>query len=208
MVRGRSLPEKLERCQYFLQSWARHRYDNLGKQIKDLRKKRAKILNDNATKSVREEMDQISAEIEKLTDMEETHWKQRSRVNWLGQGDRNTAYFHGYASGRKKKNNIRSLQDDRGLMVFEDLEKARVIKDYFNGLFTTNGIARSDLDEILACNIPRVPDDICKKLEEPFTADEIKRAVFQMHPTKSPGPDGFSPVFFQKFWPMIGGDCY
>lgn len=36
-------------------------------------------------------------------------------------------------------------------------------------------------------------------LLQPYTLDEVKQALFQMHPSKSPGPDGMSHFFFQKY---------
>jgi hypothetical protein len=39
--------------------------------------------------------------IEKILDQEEMYWNQRSRANWLQNGDKNTTYFHSYASARK-----------------------------------------------------------------------------------------------------------
>ena len=37
-------------------------------------------------------------------------------------------------------------------------------------------------------------------------ANEVKRALFSMHPNKSPGPYGMSPGFYQKFWGIVGED--
>ena len=39
-----------------------------------------------------------------------------------------------------------------------------------------------------------------------YTSKEIQTTLFQMHPSKSPGPDGMSPFFFQKYWHIVGTD--
>ena len=44
------------------------------------------------------------------------------------------------------------------------------------------------------------------QLLQPYTLEEIKRALFQMHSSKSLGPDGMSPFFFQKYWHIVGND--
>lgn len=42
----------------------------------------------------------------------------------------------------------------------------------------------------------------------PLSVDEVKSAVFQIHPDKSTGLDRFTPGFFQKFWNLINMDMF
>lgn len=51
-----------------------------------------------------------------------------------------------------------------------------------------------------------VSEELNEDLTKEFTADEVRAALRQMHPTKAPGPDGMSAVFFQKYWDIIGSD--
>lgn len=51
-----------------------------------------------------------------------------------------------------------------------------------------------------------VTPDMNDMLLVEFTYDEVKRALFQMHPTKASGPDGMNPLFFQKYWHIVGTD--
>lgn len=39
-----------------------------------------------------------------------------------------------------------------------------------------------------------------------FSEDEITVTLKQMNPTKAPGPDGMTPIFFQKLWHVVGKD--
>lgn len=36
--------------------------------------------------------------------------------------------------------------------------------------------------------------------------EEVRAALFHMHPEKSPGPDGMTPSFFQQHWDIVGDD--
>ncbi|KAL9659621.1 hypothetical protein QQ045_024428 [Rhodiola kirilowii] len=55
--------------------------------------------------------------------------------------------------------------------------------------------------------IPKVvTDEMNDLLLAPFTEAKVKRALFQMHPTKAPGLDGLSALFYQSNWETVRGD--
>lgn len=41
-------------------------------------------------------------------------------------------------------------------------------------------------------------------LMKEFNANEVKEALNQMNPMKAPGPNGMSPIFFPKYWHVVG----
>jgi hypothetical protein len=55
---------------------------------------------------------------------------------------------------------------------------------------------------------PRITQDNNDRLVAPITREELKEALFQMHPDKAPGPDGFNPAFYQHFWDLCGNDIF
>lgn len=69
---------------------------------------------------------------------EEMLWLQRSRLNGLKEGDRNTCFFHSRAVWRAKKNRIHKLRDSEGIIhsstkVMEDMGI-----DYFKKMYAAN----------------------------------------------------------------------
>ena len=50
----------------------------------------------------------------------------------------------------------------------------------------------------------KVTAEMNDHLFAPFSEQEVKVALFQMFPTKAPGPDGLSAHFFQRNWSICG----
>jgi hypothetical protein len=66
---------------------------------------------------------QSNAQIASLLREEELKWYQRSKAQFILEGDSNTRYFHGVANGRHRKKRIHSLvQDDGRIEGHENLK--------------------------------------------------------------------------------------
>ncbi|MBA0643596.1 hypothetical protein Goklo_027869, partial [Gossypium klotzschianum] len=128
--------------------------------------------------------------------------EQQARMNWLKEGDKNTKFFHSFASQRRRVNHIDELEDEFGLITSDSYEMVDVAKRYFENLFTLGGICNTDY--ILLGIENRILKDIKKGLTDEFTRDEIVFVIKNMRPNKAPGYDGFSALFFQKYCHIVG----
>lgn len=62
------------------------------------------------------------------------------------------------------------------------------------------------IDEILECVHATVSFQDNISLKKPILVNKVVTTVKQLNTIKSPGPDGFTGSFYQKFWATIGGD--
>jgi hypothetical protein len=131
-------------------------------------------------------------------------WRQRSRVSWLKAGDRNTAYFHRTATWRRKKNKIEKLVTDDGDATTDPIVMEKHATDFFRDIYTADhSVAPEIITNLFQC---KVDDQTNESLCAPFTDEEISSALFQIGPSKAPGPDGFPAAFFQRNWGTIKED--
>ncbi|GLT66646.1 hypothetical protein SLA2020_390010 [Shorea laevis] len=134
--------------------------------------------------------------------MDDLRWKQRAKRHWFSHGDRNTKFFHAWANHRRKKNYIGSILDEEGTLWTkqEDIDAAFI--NYFQSLYTS--ASPSGIEDSLGEVQHRVTAEMNASLLQEFTSDEVHIALSQMHPLKSPGPDGFSVSFYQRHWATVG----
>ena len=119
-------------------------------------------------------------------------------------GDKNTKFFHQRVCQRRKKNNIDGLYDREGEWHTDEDKIATIAEEYYKQLFTSSNSL--DMGEVIDSVDQVVTEDMAQDLIRPSIVDEVKIALFQMHPSKAPRLDGMSPFFFQKFWHIIGHD--
>lgn len=81
---------------------------------------------------------------------EEVIWKQRSRISWLKEGDKNTKFFHSNVSQRQNRNRIEGLLDEVGVWNKGDEAVGEMAINYFQNIFSTT--SPSNMEDLPAGN--------------------------------------------------------
>lgn len=201
-----NIVQKLRLLRSYLKSWNRQHIGNILEQKEQLLQKinyldlqeESRVL----TSTESEERNTAKSELEKILKQEEILWKQRARTQWLHNGDRNTKFFHLWASNRKRKNLITSIQHQQSVIT-----EPESIKECFRAHFKLL-LGNSEIPCIAADWKNLYPEGASQldDLDAPFSEQEIKNAVFQLASNKSPGPDGFPLDFYKRFWHIIKQD--
>lgn len=146
----------------------------------------------------------LSTTLEAAYKEEELFWRQRSRIQWLHSGDRNTSFFHAATRGRRAVNKFSVIENSEGKAFFKEEEIVQCITEFYSGIFSGQ---MSDSSLVVEEGLsPLVTTEMNHTLIISPSALEIKEALFSIHPDKAPGPDGFSASFYQSFWDIIGDD--
>uniref|UniRef100_C6JRP7 Reverse transcriptase domain-containing protein n=1 Tax=Sorghum bicolor TaxID=4558 RepID=C6JRP7_SORBI len=135
----------------------------------------------------------------------EIYWKQKAGIKWLLEGDANTHFFHQFANGRRRKNMISFLECDSGdIRGQKDITEH--IVSFYKNLFGPSENCSISMGNGFWPLEMKLNGEESSTLVKPFELEEIKGVVMDMKTNSAPGPNGFSVVFFQKFWDTISGD--
>lgn len=121
---------KIKRCRVELLKWNRQGQGNAAKRIRMIQEKMERLTelggnrDWNRCHAMKEALDQAYKD-------EEIFWSQKSRNQWLQEGDKNTKFFHASTIQKRKTNRLVQLEKNgRGWCESEE-EVVDEISDYF-----------------------------------------------------------------------------
>ncbi|KAJ9685197.1 hypothetical protein PVL29_017290 [Vitis rotundifolia] len=142
-------------------------------------------------------------ELEDLLLKEEVHWRQKSRVKWIKEGDCNSKFFHRMANGRRSRKFIKSLISKRGVTLSNIEVISEEIVNFFGKLYSK---PVGDSWRVEGVDWVPINGESAVWLDRPFSEDEVRMAVFQLNKEKALGPDGFTIAVYQECWDVIKED--
>ncbi|XLR37822.1 hypothetical protein S83_022482 [Arachis hypogaea] len=148
---------------------------------------------------------QLNKELEEIMEREEVLWLQKSRKNWIVEGDRNTKYYHTRTIIRRRKNRVLKLRREDGTWEEDQEELENLAVNFFKRLYDEeernpdSNYRRSLYHEMEISQQTRM-------YERP-SKEEIKKAFFSIRSLKVPGYDGFLALFYKENWDIIQKNC-
>ncbi|XP_075475200.1 uncharacterized protein LOC142505939 [Primulina tabacum] len=137
-----------------------------------------KILNIRPNRGLIKLEKRLRDDLDTVLQQEELLWCQKSREEWIILGDRNTKFYHASTLARRSRIRIGSLQDVTGQLIVEEEETKKLAQNYFTSLFqATDSGNPPPLQRGL---FPKVEDLKLEKIHAPFSANEIKQALFDL----------------------------
>ncbi|KAG5566622.1 hypothetical protein RHGRI_002248 [Rhododendron griersonianum] len=116
------LVQKLKKCKGALRPWSKMEFGNNVEKIKALKEHLALMQLHPFSQEQFDKEKQLKEELEITMLREEMYLHQRSRINWLNFGDKNSAFFHATVIQRRQRNQMSKIRDEEGHWFTEEAE--------------------------------------------------------------------------------------
>ena len=129
----------------------------------------------------------------------------RARANWVQKGEKSTRYFLGLENKRQSSNVIRGLKNKEGNLLESDQDILNEMTEYYKNLYSEKPITDESIHDYLQnAHVPNILNETDSKFcDSNIKLSELRNAVQSLKLNKSPGLDGLTAEFYQKFWSQL-----
>ncbi|XP_060202145.1 uncharacterized protein LOC132630592 [Lycium barbarum] len=200
---------KMKKLKGVLSKWSKEVFADIFKQLiirEEIVRLKEQLFEQNPSQVNRVVLQKAQAETKRYLHYEEEYWRQKAGLDWFVDGDKNTRFFHNLVKGRRKKLQIKRIQNSDGSWIEDEDQMADEAVHFYSQQFSQEELIR---DENLLSLIPVLIDQnrndfLCQMP----SVDEVKKVVFNLSGSSASGPDGFPGVFYQTCWDIISLDVY
>eukprot|EP00253_Pinus_taeda_P030821 PITA_30821 len=203
------LHKRLKHIKLQLKEWNKKNFGNIFVEKKDVENK-MQVLNqalimEGFDKAIGDQVDKHHQDWENLCKQEEIFWRQKSRVQWLKEGERNTKFFHRAAIANRTHNRISSIKNEEGELHISHEAIEVVLVQHFQGITQKNNSDREHFIREITSNIPKlVSREDNFNLNRPVMEEEVEHNHFEVLNTSfislipkqdnAQTPDKFRPI--------------
>ncbi|XP_070032069.1 uncharacterized protein [Nicotiana tomentosiformis] len=106
--------QNIKRVKAALSKWSRETFGDIFKQL-----------------AILEDIVRAQSELKKYLSIEEKYWKQKARMIWFAEGDRNTSFFHNHVNGKRKKLQLKRIKSGSGVWIEDQEQLATSAMDFY-----------------------------------------------------------------------------
>ena len=101
---------------------------------------------------------------------------------------------------KREKNQINKIRNENGEITTDNTEIQRIIRDHYQQQYANKMGNFEEMDKFLEkYNFPKLNQEEIENLNRPITNMKIETVIRNLPANKSPGLDGFTAEFYQKY---------
>lgn len=135
----------------------------------------------------------MQVELIQFLNLNEKFWKQKAGMAWFKDGDRNTKLFHNHVKGRRRRLQLKRIQNSEGNWIEGNEQLVEEAFKFFQDQFREDIIPTffGIIDHVHSMVSMEQNQDLVKQPSK----EEVKNAVFGLNGDSAGGPDGFTGKF-------------